>query len=171
MENKSLRRFAAIFVLAAALLLSASCNANGTKQIKSTVNLTNPDDIKVVMTAEVIAEKTIRVSFENKSEYTFMYGNPYTLEYLSDGKWYQVPFEKDGPIFTMEGIILGPADEYAVPNEEGLTLSNTRSDDVRLEGFAKLSKGRYRIVKDVSLLDDEGGPAKATYYLAAEFDL
>lgn len=170
MENKSsLRRFAIIFVLTAALVLSASCQANGTKQIKSTANLTNPDEIKVFMTVEVIAEKTIRVSFENKSEHTIMYGNPYTLEYFSDGKWYQVPFEKDGPMFTMEGIILGPAD--AAPNEEGLTLSNTRYDDVRLEGFSKLSKGHYRIVKDVSFMSDDGGPLKSTYYLAAEFDL
>ncbi|MBO4680870.1 MAG: hypothetical protein J5623_03115 [Clostridiales bacterium] len=170
MENKSsLRCFAIIFVLTAALVLSASCQANGNKQIKSTANLTDPDDIKVFMTVEVIAEKTIRVSFENKSEHTIMYGNPYTLEYCSDGKWYQVPFEKDGPMFTMEGIILGPAD--AVPNEEGLTLSNTRYDDVRLEGFSKLSKGHYRIVKDVSFMSDDGGPLKSTYYLAAEFDL
>ena len=170
MENKSsLRCFAIIFVLTAALVLSASCQANGNKQIKSTANLTDPDDIKVFMTVEVIAEKTIRVSFENKSEHTIMYGNPYTLEYCSDGKWYRVPFEKDGPMFTMEGIILGPAD--AVPNEEGLTLSNTRYDDVRLEGFSKLSKGHYRIVKDVSFMSDDGGPLKSTYYLAAEFDL
>ena len=170
MENKSsLRRFAIAFVMLAALLLSASCKAGGTERIKSTANLTDPDEIKVFMKAEVIAEKTIRVSFENKSEHTIMYGNPYTLEYYSDGEWYKVPFVKDGPMFTLEGIILGPAD--AAPNEEGMTLSSTRYDDVRLEGFAKLSKGHYRIVKDVSFMSDDGGPLKSTFYLAAEFDL
>ena len=172
MENRSsLRRFTIIFVMLAAFLLSASCKAKGPEQIKSTANLTTADEIKVVMTAEVIAEKTIRVSFKNNSEHTFMYGNPYTLEYYSDGKWYQVPFEKDGPVFTLEGKLLGPADEYAVPNENGLTVANTGSDDVRLEGFADLSKGHYRIVKDISLLNGEDGSVKTTYYLAAEFDL
>ena len=100
-----------------------------------------------------------------------MYGNPYTLEYFSGGKWYQVPYKKDSPVFTMEGMMLGPADEYAVPNEQGLTVANKRSDDVVLVGYAKLSKGHYRIVKDIMLLNDEDGSVKKTYYLAAEFDL
>ena len=58
-----------------------------------------------------------------------------------------------------------------MPNEDGLTVANTGSDDVRLEGFADLSKGHYRIVKDISLLNGEDGSVKTTYYLAAEFDL
>lgn len=171
-SRSTLKRFAITFVLAAVLLLSASCKAKSPYQTRSTAQLTNPDEIKVYMKAEVIAENTIKVSIENKSEKTFIYGNAYTLEFLSGDTWYEVPFkEEGGPVFTMEGKLLGPAEEFAKPNEDGLTISDTASDDVRLEGFAVLSKGHYRIVKNFSLLNDEDGSVVKTCCLAAEFDL
>ena len=44
MENRSsLRRFVIVFVMLAALLLSASCKAKGPEQIKSTASLTTAD--------------------------------------------------------------------------------------------------------------------------------
>ena len=171
MENKSsLRRFAIIFVLTAALVLSASCGAKNPYKEKSKTTVSDQAEVKVFMTVEVTGERAIKINMENKGEHTVMYGNPYILEYRYGGEWYQVPF-KNGHAFTMEGRILGPAEEYAKPDPEGMKIDNTSSDEVRLEEVGKLSKGHYRMIKEFSVLDDEDGSVKKNFNIAAEFDL
>ncbi len=57
------------------------------------------------MTVTVVGGKTIHYEITSKDRDTYMYGNPYTLEYKSGEDWYVVPFLADH-MFTMEGYIL-----------------------------------------------------------------
>ena len=71
--------------------------------------------------------------------------------------------------FTMEGIMLGPAEEFTSDDPDAVKISDTGSLTEDLSKIGKLPAGHYRIIKDISVLDgDEYGDR---YYLAAEFDL
>ena len=165
-KNKQLS-IAAVMVL---LLCFAACAAKRPYKERSSLAIADNSVCRIDMKAEVTGKNKIRLTFENKSDKTCMYGNPYKIEYYSEGNWYKVPFNKDAGIFTMEGILLGPAEEYAQKDNEDYMISSTNSMDVELSGMGELCAGHYRIVKDFSILDVDGSPVE-TFYLAAEFDL
>lgn len=161
-----------IAALAAVMLFSlAACGARTRFKEKSDVVISDTSVHKVELTAEVTGNRKIRITFDNKGGKEYIYGNPYSLEFFSDGSWYKVPFNEDAGIFTMEGIVLGPAEEYAKKDQDGVSVSSTGSMDVALEGMGELPKGHYRIIKQLSLMNDEEGYVEETYFLAAEFDL
>ena len=57
------------------------------------------------MTVNVVSGKKIHYEITCKDYDTYMFGNPYKLEYKSGDDWYVVPFLPD-TMFTMEGYIL-----------------------------------------------------------------
>ena len=154
-----------LVIIAAAIFLLLCFAAYEIKPYKerSSLVIENDSTHRVFMTAEVTGNDKIRLNFENKSDKTCMYGKPYSIEY-----YYH---KKDAGIFTHEGILLGPAEEYAQKGNEDTMLENTNTMDVELSNMlGVLPKGHYRIVKDFSILDVDGSPVE-TFYLAAEFDL
>ena len=70
--------------------------------------------------------------------------------------------------FTMEGIMLEPAEEFTSDDPDAVNISDTGSLTVDLSRVGKLPEGHYRIIKSVSILDEN---EYGSYYLAAEFDL
>ncbi len=162
-----------LVIIAAAIFLLLCFAAYEIKPYKERSSLVIESDSahRVFMTAEVTGKDKIRLNCENKSNKTCMYGKPYSIEYCYHGNWYKVPFKKDAGIFTHEGILLGPAEEYAPKGNEDALLENTNTMDVELSNMlGVLPNGHYRIVKDFSLMDGDGSTSD-TFNLAAEFDL
>ena len=170
MEKQStIKKFTAVLVLLGIIIGTTACSADRKFKEKSKVSLSNYDDYKVDMTVDVVGNRKLMVNLSNKSDRTYMYGRAYSLEYQRDGEWYQVPMDV---VFTMEGILIGPhiesADSYA---SDEIVMSDESSEPVYLDEVGKLPAGHYRIIKDISVLDDGDGHPTSTYYMAAEFDL
>ena len=161
-----LKSVAASFILIGIALGAASCTKKASFNEKSDVTLSDFDDHKVEMTVNVVKNRKLNVTFENKSDRTYMYGRIYSLEIDQNGVWYKVPFKDGYGVFTDEGIIVGPAEEYAVNNTDSMSISPVSTEPVYLEGMGVLPEGHYRIVKKISVMN--GGK---DYVLAAEFDL
>ena len=71
---------------------------------RSTFTAAKASDRDLEMTVNVISGKKIHFEITSKDYDTYMFGQPYTLEYKSGNDWYTVPFLPD-TMFTMEGII------------------------------------------------------------------
>ena len=108
MKNKTLSiRSIALGFCIPILLGSSACSkkqANPFKE-KSTFTSSQTDDRELEMKVQVIKDKTIHFEVTCKDHDTYMFGNPYVLEYKSGDDWYVVPFLADH-MFTMEGYIL-----------------------------------------------------------------
>ncbi len=169
MIRTDLKKITAALVLVGITLSASACSASSKFKEKSDVILSNYDDYKVEMSVEVVRNRKLMVNLVNNSDRTYMYGRAYTLEYQKNGEWYKVPMDV---VFTMEGIMLGPRVEPGAETASAdIILGDTSSVPVYLEDVGKLPAGHYRIIKDISVVnDDEGGP-RETYHMAAEFDL
>ena len=163
-------RLFAVIAGSVLLVVLTACGASSRFKEKSNVVISDTSVHQVELSVDVIESRKIRVTFENKSDKTYVYGKTYSLEYYSNGNWYKVPFNKDAGIFTHEGILLGPAEEFASKDPDKFICDPTGCLDVTLDGMGVLPQGHYRIIKGLSLLEDEG-PARVDYHLAAEFDL
>ena len=166
MKKKSVLFRAIASALAIGIFTGASaCAKKLIYTEKSDVTLSNYEDHKIDMKVDVVRNRKLLVTLKNNSEKTYMYGEEFSIEYKTLGSWFKVPM-KDGHAWTAVGIMLGPADEYAIPNEEGYKLANTVTDRVYLDCYDTLPAGHYRLIKQI--LKDNTDDA---YYLAAEFDL
>jgi len=168
MKCLNLKKIAAMAVIMGIALGTAACSAGKKFKELSKVNLSNYDDYKVDMNVEVVRNRKIMVNLTNKSDRTYMYGRAYSLEYKQDGQWYQVPMDV---VFTMEGILLGPNPAAASGDMDSIPISDTSSEPVYLDEIGKLPEGHYRIIKDISEINDDEELPRARYYMAAEFDL
>ena len=116
MKNKtfSIRAIALISCITF-LLGSAACvkkQSNPFKE-KTTFAPSKTEGRELEMTVNVVSGKKIHYEITCKDYDTYMYGQPYTLEYKSGDDWYVVPFLPNH-MFTMEGII---ADDIVVIND------------------------------------------------------
>ena len=165
-RRSSIYKIVLVIMALAVVLGTASCNAASSFKKKSTCVITGSEECGVNMYVVVKGNREIEVNFENKSRMEYIYGRAYALEYYKNGDWYEVPMDL---VFTMEGIMLGPAEEYASDDPDAVNISDTGSLTEDLSKIGKLPAGHYRIIKGISVLDeDEYGDR---YYLAAEFDL
>ena len=164
--SNGLKKAAVSLILTGVLLGTASCAKKASFTEKSDVTLSDYNEHKVEMTVDVVRSRKINVTFDNKGEATYIYGRIYSLEINKNGEWYKVSFEPGRDVFTDEGILIGPAEEYAKKDQEGMSLSPVSTEPVYLDSFGKLPEGHYRIVKTISVMD--GGK---NYVLSAEFDL
>jgi hypothetical protein len=169
MKILSFRKVTAVMIMFGLVLGIAACSQKHPYKEESDAVITSYEDCKVSLTVEVTGTREITVNLENMSEYTYMYGHLYSMEYKDGDTWYKVPFNKGAGVFTMEGIALGPAEEFAEKNPDGLTLDNTGSEKVVLDGFGRLPEGHYRILKEIYVTDEESDIR--SFWIAAEFDL
>lgn len=165
-RRSSIYKFIPIIIAFVVVFGTASCSAGSKFTKKSAKVISSSEDCGVNMYVVVKGNREIEVNFENKSRFQYIYGSAYSLEYYKDGDWYEVPMDL---AFTMEGYILGPAEEFQSDDPDEAKISDTGSMPVDLTMVGKLPQGHYRIIKDVTVLDESDSYYQ--YYLAAEFDL
>lgn len=164
-RRSSIYKIVPVIIAFAVVLGVASCSAGSSFKKKSTKVINSSEECGVNMYVVVKGSREIEVNFENKSKFQYIYGSAFSLEYYKDGDWYEVPLDL---VFTMEGHMLGPAEEYQSGDPDEAKISDTGSMPVDLNVAGKFPQGHYRIIKELSVLDED---KYESYCLAAEFDL
>ena len=132
----------------------------GCKNVKNKLDIGNKSDIKVsqndvIMTIKdgTLTNKSVTLILTNNSDKNFQYGNPYEIEIKKDGEWHKINVELnfDMPAFP---------------------LSSKESKEIELDwenGYGKLAKGTYRIIKGINYEYEEG--KYETFNVAVEFTI
>ena len=127
---------------------------------KNEFDIGNKSDTKisqndVIMTIKEgkLTNKSATLVLTNNSDKNFQYGNPYEIEIKKDGEWHKINVELnfDMPAFP---------------------LSSKESKEIELDwenGYGKLAKGTYRIIKGIDYEYEEG--KYETFNVAAEFTI
>ena len=127
---------------------------------KNEFDIGNKSDIKisqndVIMTIKegTLTNKSVTLVLTNNSDKNFQYGNPYEIEIKKDGEWHKINVELnfDMPAFP---------------------LSSKESKEIELDwenGYGKLAKGTYRIIKGINYEYEEG--KYETFNVAIEFTI
>lgn len=127
---------------------------------KNEFDIGNKSDIKisqndVIMTIKegTLTNKSATLVLTNNSDKNFQYGNPYEIEIKKDGEWHKINVELnfDMPAFP---------------------LSSKESKEIELDwgnGYGKLAKGTYRIIKGINYEYEEG--KYETFNVAIEFTI
>ncbi len=127
---------------------------------KNEFDIGNKSDIKisqndVIMTIKegTLTNKSATLVLTNHSDKNFQYGNPYEIEIKKDGEWHKINAELD---FDMPAF----------------QLSAKESKEIELDwenGYGKLAKGTYRIIKEIDYEYKEG--KYETSNIAVEFTI
>lgn len=127
---------------------------------KNEFDIGNKSDIKVsqndvMMTIKegTLTNKSATLVLTNNSDKNFQYGNPYEIEIKKDGEWHKINVELD---FDMPAF----------------PLSSKESKEIELDwenGYGKLAKGTYRIIKGINYEYEEG--KYETFNVAIEFTI
>ena len=119
---------------------------------KSNIKISQND---VIMTIKegTLTNKSATLVLTNNSDKNFQYGNPYEIEIKKDGEWHKINVELnfDMPAFP---------------------LSSKESKEIELNwenGYGKLAKGTYRIIKGINYEYEEG--KYETFNVAIEFTI
>ena len=127
---------------------------------KNEFDIENKYDIKnsqndVIMTIKegTLTNKSATLVLTNNSDKNFQYGNPYEIEIKKDGEWHKINIELnfDMPAFP---------------------LSSKESKEIELDwenGYGKLAKGTYRIIKGINYEYEEG--KYKSFNIAVEFTI
>ena len=127
---------------------------------KNEFDIGNKSDIKisqndVIMTIKegTLTNKSATLVLTNNSDKNFQYGNPYEIEIKKDGEWHKINVELnfDMPAFP---------------------LSSKESKEIELDwenGYGKLEKGTYRIIKGIDYEYEEG--KYKSFNIAVEFTI
>ena len=127
---------------------------------KNEFDIGNKSDIKisqndVIMTIKegTLTNKSATLVLTNNSDNNFQYGNPYKIEIKKDGEWHKINVE----LYFNLSLFQLSANES---NEIDLDWEN---------GYGKLAKGTYRIIKEI---DYEYKEEKyETFNVAVEFTI
>ena len=107
------------------------------------INEINVTDVEVIMQLKenTLSSTGLTMILKNQSDLNIQYGNPYSIEIYQNGYWKTVELINDIS-FTLPayGLNKGESKEISIDWERG---------------YGKLSKGKYRIVKDFSYEEDE----------------
>ncbi len=132
----------------------------GCGKSKNEFDIGNKSDIKVsqndvIMTIKegTLTNKSATLVLTNNSAKNFQYGNPYEIEIKKDGEWHKINVEL---YFTMPAF----------------QLSSKKSKEIELDwenGYGKLAKGTYRIIKGIDYEYEEG--KYETFNVAVEFNI
>ena len=127
---------------------------------KNEFDIGNKSDIKisqndVIMTIKegTLTNKSATLVLTNNSDKNFQYGNTYEIEIKKDGEWHKINVELnfDMPAFP---------------------LLSKESKEIELDwenGYGKLAKGTYRIIKGINYEYEEG--KYETFNVAIEFTI
>lgn len=127
---------------------------------KNEFDIGNKSDIKisqndVIMTIKegTLTNKSATLVLTNNSAKNFQYGTPYEIEIKKDGEWHKINVELD----------------FDLP---AFQLSSKESKEIELDwenGYGKLAKGTYRIIKGINYEYEEG--KYETFNVAVEFTI
>ena len=127
---------------------------------KNEFDIGNKSDIKisqndVIMTIKegTLTNKSATLVLTNNSAKNFQYGTPYEIEIKKDGEWHKINVELD----------------FDLP---AFQLSSKESKEIELDwenGYGKLAKGTYRIIKGINYEYEEG--KYETFNVAVEFNI
>lgn len=146
--------------LIALMCICVVLGMTGCGKSKNEFDIGNKSDIKisqndVIMTIKegTLTNKSATLVLTNNSDKNFQYGNPYEIEIKKDGEWHKINVELnfDMPAFP---------------------LSSKESKEIELDwenGYGKLAKGTYRIIKGINYEYEEG--KYETFNVAIEFTI
>ena len=127
---------------------------------KNEFDIGNKSDIKisqndVIMTIKegTLTNKSATLVLTNNSDKNFQYGNTYEIEIKKDGEWHKINVELN---FTMPAFQLSAREN----NEIEINWEN---------GYGKLAKGTYRIIKGIDYEYEEG--KYKSFNIAVEFTI
>ena len=132
----------------------------GCEKEKNEFDIGDKSDIKiskndVIMTIKegTLTNKSATLVLTNNSDKNFQYGNPYEIEIKKDGEWHKINVELYFNLSLFQ-------------------LSANESKEIDLDwenGYGKLAKGTYRIIKEI---DYEYKEEKyETFNVAVEFTI
>lgn len=113
------------------------------------------DLVSLKIKEDSLTNSMVTIILNNQTNDTYMYGEPYSIEYEKEGSWYQL-----NPIIEHYGFTL-----------IGYNLKPKESKEVKIDWewiYGKLSEGKYRIIKDVFLANSNGYPK---VFIGAEFTI
>ena len=87
-----------------------------------------------------LTNKSATLVLTNNSDKNFQYGNPYEIEIKKDGEWHKINVELN---FTM------PAFQLSARENKEIEINWEN-------GYGKLAKGTYRIIKGINYEYEEG---------------
>lgn len=127
---------------------------------KNEFDIGNKSDIKisqndVIMTIKegTLTNKSATLVLTNNSDKNFQYGTPYEIEIKKDGEWHKINVELD---FDMPAFPLSARENKEIE----INWEN---------GYGKLEKGTYRIIKGIDYEYEEG--KYKSFNIAVEFTI
>ena len=119
---------------------------------KSNIKISKND---VIMTIKegTLTNKSATLVLTNNSDNNFQYGNPYEIEIKKDGEWHKINAELYFNLLLFQ-------------------LSAKESKEIELDwenGYGKLAKGTYRIIKEIDYEYKEG--KYETFNVTVEFTI
>jgi len=159
-----MKKYVAIFVSCLFVIyLLVGCRYNDKNisepKISPYATVNNFDKASMNLVPGTITPVGLTVEFSSSNDNQCIYGSFYSLEFIRDGKWYQLPYGdkiKNEVSWTKEGYKISKGEKQQFQeNWEWL--------------YGKLGAGQYRIIKEIS--DFRGTGDYDTYYLAAEFTI
>ena len=127
---------------------------------KNEFDIGNKSDIKisqndVIMTIKegTLTNKSATLILTNNSDKNFQYGTPYEIEIKKDGEWHKINVELN---FTM------PAFQLSARENKEIEINWEN-------GYGKLEKGTYRIIKEIDYEYEE--EKYKSFNIAVEFTI
>lgn len=127
---------------------------------KNEFDIGNKSDIKisqndVIMTIKegTLTNKSATLILTNNSDKNFQYGTPYEIEIKKDGEWHKINVKLN---FTM------PAFQLSAKENKEIEINWEN-------GYGKLEKGTYRIIKGIDYEYEEG--KYKSFNIAVEFTI
>jgi hypothetical protein len=144
-----------LIVILIAIILCGCSKVSAEGYPRSERELLELDNLTITAEEGLIIPIGIEVILGNGSEYDFIYGSVYYLEFQEDGKWYQQP---DGPSEYPDGVFSFDSGDQRVWS---IDWSKT---------YGVLKPGSYRLLK--CLVSDEiiEGDTRDNY-IAVEFEI
>ena len=127
---------------------------------KNEFDIGNKSDIKisqndVIMTIKegTLTNKSATLVLTNNSDKNFQYGNPYEIEIKKDGEWHKINVELTSTVPAFQ-----------------LSARENKEIEINWEnGYGKLAKGTYRIIKGINYEYEEG--KYKSFNIAVEFTI
>ena len=146
--------------LIALMCICVVLGMTGCGKSKNEFDIGNKSDIKisqndVIMTIKegTLTNKSATLVLTNNSDKNFQYGNPYEIEIKKDGEWHKINVELN---FTM------PAFQLSARENKEIEINWEN-------GYGKLEKGTYRIIKEIDYEYEEG--KYKSFNIAVEFTI
>ena len=127
---------------------------------KNEFDIGNKSDIKisqndVIMTIKegTLTNKSATLILTNNSDKNFQYGTPYEIEIKKDGEWHKINVELTSTVPAFQ-----------------LSARENKEIEINWEnGYGKLAKGTYRIIKGIDYEYEEG--KYKSFNIAVEFTI